>query len=98
MVRARRHSIHLHSVLPRPRTAAQTRAPHDARGGGGDPGMVHAPHAARDGARLRLRLSALPEEEMAADIWPDFDRGDAAILPPAALQPVLCGASRRLVR
>jgi hypothetical protein len=60
-------------------------------------GVVHAPDAARGGPCLFLRLPALQEAALAADLRPGL-HGGGAVLPAASLQPVLRGASGGLVR
>src|SRR2546426_1559217 len=59
--------------------------------------MVHEADAPRSRPCLLLRLPALQEEEMAANIRSGFNRG-CRLLPPASLQSFLRRASRRLVR
>src|SRR2546423_15000455 len=98
MVRAGGNPGDLHSVFPRPRTAARARENDDARSGGGDAGIVHETDPARSGPCLQLRVLFAAKKEMAGSVWQNFARANAGRLSSAAVQPQLCSESRRLVR
>src|SRR6266545_1713195 len=98
MVCSGRHPGDFHSVLPRARAASQTRTQDDSRGGRRNAGVVHAADPPRSRACVFLRLSALPEKKMAADLRPDLRCRDTAVLPAPPVQSFLRRASRWLVR
>src|SRR6266403_970233 len=98
MVRAGGHPGDLCAVFSCSRPTPRARADNEARSRGRYGGMVYETDAARSSARLRLCLSASPQEKVAADLRAHIAGGDTGFLPAASVQPQLRGQSRRLVR
>src|SRR5207244_8990444 len=84
MVCSSRRAGDFRSVFSGARQVAQARAQDDFGGGRRDTRLVHETDAPRGRARLCLRVSALPEKEMATRLWTDVGRGNAPVLPPAS--------------